>query len=144
MPKNGISVIGLDEVQEVLRAIAPRQARNLMRATIHGIAAEIAKDARSLAPVDTGALKKAIKARRVKSHPDRPVSEVYVQTGKGKTPDAYYWRFVEYGTGGDNPRQEHPFIRPARDKARANMPDVISRQFGKKLESALKRASKAK
>lgn len=135
----GFEITGTEDVNKILTQIAPRHARNLMRATIHGVASTIAKDAKANAPEDTGALKKSIKAKRKKSPPDAPVSEVFVEHGGKAKYDAFYWRFVEYGT---RSKAEHPFIRPAAGKARANYKQVLTAEFGKKLEAALKREAK--
>lgn len=137
-----IQITGVEDVQTILDDLIPRHARNIMRATIHGIAQTISKDAKLNAPVDTGNLKRAIKAKRKRSHPDNPISEVIVTTGKNQKNDAFYWRFVEYGTAGENPQSERPFIRPASDKARVNFKKTLAEEFGKKLEAAAIRESK--
>lgn len=142
MKPQGFEITGVEGVKELLDEIAPRHARNLMRATIQGIASNIAKDARKSAPKDTGSLRKAIKAKRKKSHPDNPISEVIVEHGSNATHDAFYWRFVEYGTAGPTGQSERPFIRPAADAARSSMPLVLAEEFSKKLESLLKREAK--
>lgn len=142
MISEGFEITGTKDVQKILDDIAPRHARNLMRATIQGVASTIAKDARNNAPRDTGTLKKAIKAKRKKSPPDKPVSEVYVTHGNSAKHDAFYWRFVEYGTAGDTAQPERPFIRPASEKARANFEAILTQQFGKKLEAKLRREAK--
>lgn len=137
-----IQIAGVEDVQTILDDLIPRHARNIMRATIHGIAQTIAKDAKLNAPIDTGNLKRAIKAKRKRSYPDNPISEVIVTTGKNQKNDAFYWKFVERGTGGSNPQPERPFIRPASDKARANFKKTLAEEFGKKLEAAAIRESK--
>jgi HK97 gp10 family phage protein len=134
-------ITGVKDVQKILDDIAPKHARNLLRATIQGVASEIAKDARKNAPKDSGTLKKAIKAKRKKSPPDKAVSEVIITHGNSARHDAYYWRFVEYPTQG-NTGKHQPFIRPAADKARANFEAILAEQFGKKLEKALAREAK--
>jgi len=133
---SGIEIVGDKEIQRILDEIAPNHARNLMRATIHGVASVIAKDAKANAPKDSGTLRKNIKAKRKKSPPDRPVSEVHVKS------DAFYWRFIEYGTGGKRPIAAKPFIQPAIDRTRANLESIMREQFGQKLEKALARQAK--
>ena len=139
--QSGISIDGLDELSKVLDQMAPKAARNLMRSTIHGVASEIAKDAKRKAPKgDSGTLRKAIKAKRRRpKHPDKPFSDVIVTTGRSARHDAFYWRFIEYGTT-DLP--ERPFFRPAIDGMRPQVPKIFEQQFGKKLEQMLKRAAK--
>lgn len=128
-----ITIDGIDDVKRVLDRIAPKHAKNLMRATIQGVASEGAKVAKKHAPKRTGNLKKSIKAKRKKSPPDSPVSEIIVK------PDGFYWKFVEYGT---KTMPEHPFIRPASDHLNANFMKIVEQQFAKKLESKLKREAR--
>ena len=134
-----LEVIGIEEVKRTLDQIAPRHANNLMRATIQGIASEIAKDSKKNAPRDSGDLRKAIKAKRKRSPKNRPVSEVVVTQGRSARYDAFYWRFVEYGTV---KQAAAPFIKPAEERVGNDLDRVVTEQFGKKLESALKRARK--
>lgn len=133
----GVEVTGEDGVFDILKTIAPRHARNLLRATIHGVASEITKEAKARAPVGaTGNLKKSIKTKRKKSPPDAPVSQVVFGEG------AFYWRFVEHGRGGDHPMAAQPFLMPAREVIFSNLDSIISAQFSKKLEAAVKRELK--
>lgn len=134
-----VEVIGLEDVERTLKTLLPKHATNIMRATVHGIASEVTKDARKRAPKDTGALRKAIKAKRRRMKNGNPRSDVIITQGRDAKHDAYYWRFIEHGTV-DQP--ERPFIRPAVDAARANLDEIITRQFGKKLEAAARREAK--
>lgn len=127
------SITGTEEIKEILKEIAPKHARNLMRSTVHGIASQIAKDASQNAPDDTGFLKKNIKAERKKSPPDIPISDVTVK-------DAFYWRFLEYGTR--TGVRERGFIRAAKDRAESNIKQIITEQFAKKLAAMIKREQK--
>lgn len=136
----GIQIDGLEELDKVLNQMAPRASRNLMRATIQGVAQEIAKESKRRTPKNTGNLRRAIKAKRRRPrNPDKPFSDVVVTTGRSAKNDAYYWRFVEYGT---QTQPERPFIRPAVDLMRPQIPEIMKRQFAKKLEAMLKRAAK--
>lgn len=149
-----VRVEGIEALMNTFNEVAPRVARNLMRSTVLQIATNIAKDAKINAPVLSGNLKKAIKAKRKKSEPNTPTSVVYIEQGKDSKNDAFYWRFVEFGTrgyskgdrrGGGNGKAKRniparpptPFIYPAKVKARANMPQMLREEFGKKLEKHL-------
>lgn len=137
---SGIKIEGMEDLDRVLGQMAPRASRNLMRSTIQGIAQEIAKESKRKAPKDKGVLRKAIKAKRRRPrNPDKPFSDVIVTHGRGAKYDAFYWRFVEFGT---QDRPEHPFIRPAVDLMRPKIPEIMERQFAKKLEAMLKRAAR--
>lgn len=137
---------GLEEVDNILKQVAPNKAKNLMRTTVHGYVSRIAKLAKQLAPKDTakdtGTLKKSIKTKREKSSPFKPRSSVFITTGNSAKNDAFYWRFVEYGTRGKTGRAAVPFIRPAVQQMEAKKISIMKEEFGKKLESAIKRELK--
>lgn len=134
-----VRVEGIEALQNTFKNVAPRVARNLMRATVQQIATNIAKDAKINAPVLSGNLKKAIKAKRKKSHPDAPVSQVVVGQGKAEANDGFYWKFIEFGTKHIAPA---PFIAPAKAKAQGDMRRMLREEFGKKLEKHLAREAK--
>lgn len=145
----GFQITGLDDVQKMLNDMAPREARNLMRATIHGVAGDVAKSAKT--KVRSKTVKKALKTKRIKSHPDKPSSGVYVTRGKNAKHDAYFWHWIEYGTknrvikktGVDvGAMPETPFVRPAVQEIRASFETIMVDQFGKKLEKKLAREAK--
>jgi HK97 gp10 family phage protein len=137
-----LQVVGLEEVNEILGQLTEKNARNLSRALMQSLASKMAKEAKKKVPVDKGTLKKAIKAKRKKSPPDKPVSDVLIEHGNEAKHDAFYWHMVEYGTGGPVPQPEQPFLRPARDYVQANMPIIIEEEFTKKLTGAINRALK--
>lgn len=142
MTKPAIEVIGDDELAKVLGEFAPRVANNLGRAVIHGIASEIAKRSKRNVPIRTGNLKKAIKAKRRRSKPGKPISDVISTEGRNAKHDGFYWRFVEFGTSTGMP--EMPFMRPARQEVSAQMPRILEQQFKKKLIAAVNREKKRK
>lgn len=131
-----IKVEGIDDIGKTLEKIAPRHAQNIMRATVHGIAAGVTKDARKLAPSDGPplTLRPAIKARREKVRFGRIESTVRVK------PKAFFWRFLEYGQGPDG--VEHAFFLKAVLKTASQLDNILVDQFGKKLIAAIKRADK--
>lgn len=141
MPEK-VELIGLDEIEKVLEELTPKYARNLSRSFVHGLASETAKEAKKRVPIDTGTLKKAIKAKRKRSTPDKPASDVIIEQGKSAKNDGFYWFFVEYGTGGPVPQPEQPFLRPARDLITANLDKIAKQQFVKKLAALIKREKK--
>lgn len=132
----GLRIEGLDELQDTLANLAPKEAYNLMRATVYGVAQQVAKKAAERVPVDTGTLKQSITAKRGRSRTkDKPYADVVIQ---GK--DAYYWRFVEYGT--KTGIKEHGFVRKAIESMRGEVDGIMRDQFGKKYEALLKRKAK--
>lgn len=144
-------VHGDKEIAEILGSILPKEANNLLRSTVDGVAAEIKKKAaRNARNRGLRTVSKAIKNKRKKSPPGKPVSQVYVQKGSGAKNDAWYWHFHEFGTAPRYTKSgkyagritERPFIRPAFDSVMAVLPNVIREQFQKKLSSRIKSVKK--
>ncbi|MBD3803562.1 MAG: HK97 gp10 family phage protein [Thioclava sp.] len=129
-----MSVTGEADIQRIFEEAAPRHARNLLRATVGGVAGEVRKEARKEAPKDSGDLRKAITVKRQKPRGNRVEANVFVVRKKG-----FYWRFLEYGTISLAAR---PFFLPALRTIEPRLPGILREQFVKKLESALKRERK--
>lgn len=132
--KPTVTIKGIEDVDRLLSEIAPNQALNIMRATIHGVAGTIAKDARDVMPVDSGDMKKATKHKRERTQFGRVSSTVRVAK------KAFYWRFREYGRGPDG--REDAMFAKAVAKFRAEFDRIFINEFGKKFEAALARARK--
>lgn len=128
-----IKVEGVEDVEHLLGKIAPRHANNIMRSTVHGMAAEISKEAKKFAPEDEGTLIANIKPLRRKVRNGLARSDVIVG------PDAFYWRFLEYGT---MKLGEVAYFAAAIEVFRGQMREMFLRQFLKKFTAALKRASR--
>lgn len=147
-----VQIDGLDELREKLREFGVKEGRAIMRNTIRGIAARIRDAAKKTAPIDSGDLRDSITVKARRSTPDNPVFEVWAGSTKGAKLDAFYWRFVEYGTSsgkkGTPAQPARPFIGPAAEAVRAQLPGILREEFGKKWEAAmrktLKRAEKPK
>ena len=122
---------GVDDVRRVLDQVAPRQARNIMRSTVHGMAAEIRKEARQEAPKDDGDLRKSITTKRRSIRNNLVRSDVLVK------PRAYYWRFVEYGT---SKMPENPFFMRAMRSFEGRVMKSFLDQFVRRFEQSLARA----
>lgn len=131
---NTVTLTGLDDVNDLLTKVSPRIAKNLLRATVHGVAGEIRKEARDKTPVDEGVMKKAIKSKRRRATPGTIRSDVVVSKA------AFYWRFLEYGQGPDG--IEHAMFMKSVEKIRPELTRMFVEQFGKKWEAALARAAK--
>lgn len=125
--------MGMDDVQDVLSRLLPRHANNLARSTVHNVARQITKEAKRDAPKGTtGRVKRGHKAERRKVVDGQVSSEVHIH-------GAFYWRFQEYGTQ-DLPEQ--PFIRPAVQRATADIDATFRKAFGEQLEKALAREAR--
>jgi HK97 gp10 family phage protein len=98
----------LRELQRLSEAAQGRVARNMAM----GAARVVAKHARALAPVDTGALKKSVKARRGKQRLAKGQALAFANAADFKS----HW--LEYGTV-HQPAQ--PYLRPALDANQAEI-----------------------
>jgi hypothetical protein len=132
--KVNISITGIADVNRILESIAPREAKNLMRATVQDIAVQLAVDEKKNSPDDSGLMDSITKAKRERGSRDRVESSVVVG---GK---AFYWRFLEYGDGPDG--VEHAMFLKALQAMRPNIDRVYMEAFGRKLEARLARERK--
>lgn len=129
-----MTISGIDDVANVLEKIAPREANNIMRATIHGVAGELRDDARLGMPVDEGTMKKSTVVKRRRAMFGQAKSDVIVTRG------AFYWRFMEYGQGPGG--VEYGMFLKAVHKFRGEMHRTFISQFGQKFEKRLARLRK--
>lgn len=125
---------GIEDINALLSKVAPKKAKNIMRATVHGVAGQVRNDAKKAMPSDTGDMKRSTKAKRRRQRGNKIASDVIVEK------KAFYWRFLEYGQGPDG--REVAMFMQAVEKLKADFPRILSEQFVKKFEAALKRASK--
>lgn len=132
--KASVKIDGLEEVIAVLESIAPREAKNLARSTVHASAGVIAKDAKRFMPSDTGAMKKATKTKR------RSIKGSVFRSDVLVTAAAFYWRFREYGQGPDM-REDAMFMKSVA-LFRKDWQNIFKEQFGKKLEARLARLAR--
>jgi HK97 gp10 family phage protein len=138
----GVIIEGLDELEERLQDLLPREARALLQAVTLKIAEQVRDSMKARAPVlrdphnrrrIAGTLRNAIvaaPARRTKM----PAADVRIMQGKGQPFDAYYWKFLEFGT---RKMAAQPFAVPAVEAARPGVESTFRREFGEKLEQKL-------
>ena len=124
-------VSGLSELSAALRELPQRIGRNVLRGAVSAAAAEVRNEARTKAPVYTGdvskghpppgTLRRAIYQKQIRELSDNQTQVFFVGVRQGKkyqkqgkkgslSQDAYYWRFVEFGT---RTMAARPFLRPA-------------------------------
>jgi len=154
--KKGIQVSGVfgsAEVQRVLKEVTPRIANNLMKATVRGIATEMSKEAKRLAPTSSksyeikfrgktkkmtgGNLRRTIKTKDVRrTPPTNPITNVWA--------GAFYWRFVEHGFTARDGRfvQGNGFLRRTVAKYEGKLEQMGAEMFSKRLEQSIKRIQK--
>lgn len=130
-----VKISGIEDVNNILAEIAPREAVNLLRSTVHDMAGQIAKDARARMPRDNGDMIRGTKHHRRRAEAGRVQSDVAVA-------GAFYWRFLEYGQGPDG--VEHAMFLAALQAMRPQMERVYLETFAKKLIARMTRMRKAK
>lgn len=150
-------VTGLKELNEALKQLPENIAKNVLRGATGAGAAVIRKDAVARAPFyipasvmwggdggmaknhpPPGTLKKSIYQvrRRELSTLVQQVFAVAVRTGKGqrdkagRSVDAYYWRFVEFGT---SKMAARPFLRPAFEAKKLAAIDAIKDYLAQRI-----------
>lgn len=140
---------GLKELNEALKKLPENVAKNVLRGATNAGAAEIRKEAKLRAPVYTGTLiakdhpppgtlKKAIMQRQMRqlSSLVKQVVHVGVRSGKGvkdkagRSLDAYYWRFVEFGT---SKMAARPFLRPAFEAKKLAAVEAIRKYLAERI-----------
>jgi len=140
MARVSMSIEGLDAVSDVLAKVGPREARNLLRNTVHAVAGQVRDEMRKRAPKDEGTLRKAITAKREKMRGNQVASNITITHGKAVRHNAFYWHMVEYGTVKD---RAQPFITPSVEAMRPQIPGIFTREFGVKYQELMQRKLKA-
>ena len=96
------------------------------------------KEAIARVPVDSGTIRENIIVKRAEESSDTNKKQTYlitVRTGKKNAEgDAFYWRFVEFGTSKMSAR---PFIRPAFESMKQTALAAMKKRFGQKLSEEL-------
>ena len=142
-----IIVRGLRELQAAMRELPKNLDRRILNAALMGGARLMVNHAKASVRVDTGTLRRNIRARPVRpvSHSAtvivgvRKLSKKQIAAFKKKTgksgsanpSDPYYWRFVEFGTSKMSAR---PFLRPAFETKKYEAVAVIKTAIGKRIE----------
>jgi HK97 gp10 family phage protein len=127
------SITGIADVNRMLQEIAPREARNILKATVHDIASQLAKSGKANSSKAEGKLRKGIKAKRERGSKTGVESTVRVA-------GAFYWRYLEYGQGPDG--VEHAMFLKALEAMRPDLDRVYLEAFVKKLEARMVRLRK--
>jgi HK97 gp10 family phage protein len=121
----------------------------ILKKALYKSATVIRDDAIRRAPEDTGRLKQFIgrSGGRVKTGDDRFQATVLVglirltkaqQRKTGLTQDAYYGKFVEFGT---RFQRAEPFLRPAFDSQKENFIDAFGEELWTLITTALETKS---
>lgn len=131
--KASVKLEGLDDLRRTLRTKAPREARNILRNTVNGIAARVRDELKRNIKKDTRAAEKSIKVVRRRGEPDYPVSDV-----RGGT-TAPYILMLEFGT---SRTKAQPFITPTVESMRPEVPKIMREEFIEKLVKSIAKQAK--
>lgn len=132
---------GFKELAAAMRELPERVAKNALRSAVGAGAAEIRKEAKLHAPVDSGRLKTSIYQKQIRE-PSGQYKQVFFvgarngpKRKKGGTKDysqsAWYWRFVEFGTA---KMAASPFLRPAFESKKEAAIDAIGKKLDERIQ----------
>lgn len=117
-----VKIRGFDDLKASMRGLSADMAGKVARAASAAAAGVVRKAARAKVPQDTGNLRKNVIAKRLPKAETQLTSEHIVTVRQGKVTakqkaagleDAFYGKFVEFGTVKMGPR---PYLRPALDE----------------------------
>jgi len=128
-------ICGLAELNHQLRIRLPQAVRQrVLRAALRAGAKIIVRQAKALAPVDSGALKKHIRARANRKG-KRGCVDISIGVFARKGQDyPYYWRFLELGTCNLSAR---PFLRPALDNQQIQVIEAIRKKLKQRIDAEI-------
>jgi len=155
-----VRIEGLAQLDRALKELPQRIANRGLRASVYAGAKVIRDEARSRAPKAAqslgpkqpppGTLKRSVIMKHIRelSGGGRQTFYVLVRHGKkyrnqGKrgnlSQDAWYWRFVEFGTVKMSAR---PFLRPAFDMKKNDALTAIKTRLAERIEQAARELKK--
>jgi HK97 gp10 family phage protein len=132
--KTSMELTGMEELGEQFTTNGPREARNIARQAVHGLAVRVRDVLKRRVAKRSKALMKSIKAVRRRGKPDFPVSEVRLGSS------APYGLMLEFGT---SDTRAQPYIVPGVEELRMQVPQHYREEFGAKYEKAMARKAKA-
>lgn len=136
-----IQTRGFDHARAVLRMLPDRIQNNVLRGSVAAIAKDTSAEMQVRAPVDEGVLVENIVHERRRGRRAVVKASVMIRTeGKEGSPrNAFYWRFLEYGT-----RFIHamPFVRPVFDALAVRWNAVIARYLPARIENELRKLAR--
>ena len=136
MTSFSVRIEGIADVNAALREVAPREAKNLMRATVVAIAKDFAEAVIANAPEVSGDLKASTKARRKRGARDTVEAAVAIEGG-GRA----HWHFPEFGTGPDG--REQAYVLRSFQERKGDIEQTYVRIFADKLVRMMARKARA-
>ncbi len=97
-----VQITGLKELEKKMIELGPKIGRRALKGALVAGAREIKKEAQTVAPVNTGRLRRAMYIKTMsKPNPFKENVIFGVRHGRKMSKrdlDAYYWTFLEFGT----------------------------------------------
>jgi HK97 gp10 family phage protein len=136
-PVSDVKLIGMDDLQETLKEVTPREAKNILRRTTFGLAGVVTEKIKARAPRRTGKYRKSIKRKRNRG--TKTLIEASVVAESGKNQHGFKWNWLEHGTV-KMPAQPH--IVPTVEEIRPNVPSIYRQEFGVQYEKEMAKRHK--
>jgi HK97 gp10 family phage protein len=156
-----VNITGLKELQQALNQLPLEIQKRPLRSAVSAGAKVIVDEAKRLAPQgETGNLRKALYRYRSRSQSSRGQETFLVGVRKGKKNyvdsaknrrlnrvgkkytvegEAYYWRFIEFGT---SKMPARPFLRPAFESKKNQAVETIKNRLAVAIENTAKKMKK--
>ncbi len=129
-----VKITGLKELEKKMLALGPKIGRKALKGALVAGAKEIKKEARALAPMKTGRLRRAMYIKTMsKPNPFKENVIFGVRHGRKmskKDLDAYYWTFLEFGT---KFIKKMSFVQIAFQRAQKKALDKFKETLAKKI-----------
>lgn len=131
-----VEVQGLKELEQKLLQMAPKLARNGLRASVAAGARVVVAEARKNVPVDTGTLRRAIYQKQIREQSSMTQQTFFVGVRAGKREqkknrDGYYFPFIEFGT---TKMAARPFMRPAFESTKGQALEAMKEKLAQRVE----------
>lgn len=149
--KSTMRMDGLRELQASMKDLDSKVKRGILRRATGAGARIMVREARARAPIlkephpnrKPGTLRKNIRYANVRGN-KLGIHEVMVgvriiKGGKGGPDDAFYWRFVEFGTAH---ARAQPFLRPAFETKKVEAANVMKESLVDQIETQAARSGR--
>lgn len=141
-----IQVEGLKELNAALQALPEELRAGPLRRAVSAAAQVVQEQAWVNAPIDEGTLRRAIYRARDKEN-SSAVQETYIvgvrygRRYRRRRMDAWYWRFLEFGT---SRMPADPFLRPAFDATHDRQIEALRARLARAIELAAAKLARRK
>lgn len=139
-PVSGVNLVGMEDLQETLTTVTPREAKNILRRTTYALAGVVADKIKARAPRRTGKYARAIKRKRNRGTKTQVEASVVAESGKNQ--HGFKWAWLEFGTVN---MAAQPHIVPSVEEIRPGVEGIYRQEFGVQYQKEMaKRYKKRK